>query len=606
MPYDWLPGLPVYEIGQGSFVVDDSSVDYSNLAATGMSQPAGGTMDDTGVPAPPGGWGDGGDGTNSPGGASSSYVLPTNGLYLTITGLTNGVLSLTLNDATDMVYEIFSTLSLTDPVWQIEQAIFPATNQNPTPFIVDVQDRTNALFLFARDWSGILSDGNLTVPEWWLFEYFGTVNVSETNLDSSGNTTLLTDFENGLDPNVITFSLSVTNQFINTASVPMQINVAAGLPSFMGVLVDDTNWADANWVPYNSSPVVPVGASEGWHQIWVGLRGLPPTAQQTWAWFRVKVDLTPPLLVITNPVSPNVMQPMIEVQGYCESLASLTYNLSNAAGLFTNQQALVLNKYYTTNTWEFTSNTFQAFDVPLTNGDNVLTFYASDLAGNLTTTNFTFTLSYAARTNPPVVQFYWPQNGSQISGTNFTARGWVDDFTTSLQATIMDTNGDTNGVSAIVERDGNFWVENLPLAAGSNQLTLTATDAAGNMTTTNITVMGSALAVTMNAVDTNQLWQFTTNVGGTISDPTYSVWLNGVQGVNNGDGTWSATSVPINSGGTAVFKCGPSPVLTTAATARAAAGRSVTPTWAIPTLPRPWIWKRGWTSRPGCLSVNTQ
>jgi len=320
--------------------------------------------------------------------------------------------------------------------------------------------------------------------------------------------------------------------------------------------VDETNWAGASWIPFNPYISVAIGTNEGWHQIWVGLRGLPPTAQQTWNWYRVKLILTPPLLVVTNPVSPTVMQPIIEVQGFCpEPLASLTYDLSNAAGLVTNQQAFVLNQLYTTNTWEFTTNTFQAFDVPLTNGANVLTFYAADLAGNVTTTNLTYTLSYANRTNPPVVQLYWPQNGTQISGSSFTLRGSLDDFTTTLQATITDADGDTNTISGIVERDGKFWVENLPLAAGSNELTLTATDAATNVTTTNITVMGSSLVLTMYAV--GDLWEFTTGdnaVTGAISDPTYSVWINGVEGSNNGAGGWSATNVPINAGGTAVFQ----------------------------------------------------
>ena len=118
----------------------------------------------------------------------------------------------------------------------------------------------------------------------------------------------------------------------------------------------------------------------------------------------------------------------------------------------------------------------------------------------------------------------------------------------------MDTNGNTNTVNAIVERDGTFWAQNLPLAAGANQLTLTATDAAGNVTVTNITVIGSAVTLTMNAVDSSQLWQFTTQVGGNISDPTYSISVNGVPGINNGDGTWSVANAPINAGGTAVFQ----------------------------------------------------
>jgi hypothetical protein len=43
------------------------------------------------------------------------------------------------------------------------------------------------------------------------------------------------------------------------------------------------------------------------------------------------------------------------------------------------------------------------------------------------------------------------------------------------------------------------------------------------------------------------------NLTGTISDPTYAVWVNGVKGHNNGNGTWSANNVPVNSGGTASF-----------------------------------------------------
>jgi hypothetical protein len=49
------------------------------------------------------------------------------------------------------------------------------------------------------------------------------------------------------------------------------------------------------------------------------------------------------------------------------------------------------------------------------------------------------------------------------------------------------------------------------------------------------------------------LWQPTVNLTGTISDSTYAVWVNGVKGHNNGNGTWSASNVPVNSGGTASF-----------------------------------------------------
>jgi hypothetical protein len=53
--------------------------------------------------------------------------------------------------------------------------------------------------------------------------------------------------------------------------------------------------------------------------------------------------------------------------------------------------------------------------------------------------------------------------------------------------------------------------------------------------------------------DTQQLWQPTINLTGTISDATYAVWVNGVKGTNNGDGTWGAQNVPVDNGGTASF-----------------------------------------------------
>jgi hypothetical protein len=68
--------------------------------------------------------------------------------------------------------------------------------------------------------------------------------------------------------------------------------------------------------PPTAAAIVSGGTNEGWHQIWFGLRGLPATGQQTWSWYRVKLDRTPPLLVITSPSSSTVMQPMIEVQGF--------------------------------------------------------------------------------------------------------------------------------------------------------------------------------------------------------------------------------------------------------------------------------------------------
>lgn len=191
-PYDWEPELPVYSLGDGNFVIDDSSVDNSMQGGRGMS-----SMYDNGLPSS-----DADGGTNlSSSGDSADYGFSTNGLWLQITGVTNDVVSLNLNNATDMVYEVFSTASLTNPVGDIEGEVWRIASQTLTPFTVAMQDRTNTLFLCARDWTGVTSNGN-QIPQWWFWLYFGTVDLSDMYLDASGNT-LLYDYQNGIVPTSI-------------------------------------------------------------------------------------------------------------------------------------------------------------------------------------------------------------------------------------------------------------------------------------------------------------------------------------------------------------------------------------------------------------------
>jgi hypothetical protein len=71
---------------------------------------------------------------------------------------------------------------------------------------------------------------------------------------------------------------------------------------------------------------------------------------------------------------------------------------------------------------------------------------------------------------------------------------------------------------------------------------------------TNISVIQSPLVLKMDPVaDSSKLWQATVNLTGKISDAAYAVWVNGVKGTNNGNGTWSAGKVPTTPGGTATF-----------------------------------------------------
>ena len=106
------------------------------------------------VPLPGEGGGDGGDGTNGLYSDSFNYTVPTNGLWLEITNVSNGYAWLNLHNATNQVYEILSKTDLSAAAWNIETELWP-TDTNSMPFTIPMLDRTDALFIWARDWTGV-------------------------------------------------------------------------------------------------------------------------------------------------------------------------------------------------------------------------------------------------------------------------------------------------------------------------------------------------------------------------------------------------------------------------------------------------------------------
>jgi hypothetical protein len=414
-----------------------------------------------------------------------------------------------------LVYEILTKTDLTASNWNIEEEVWP-TNPVAMPFVIQQLGRTN-LFVWARDWTGV-TEGTNTIPSWWFWKYFGTTSLSDTNLDSQGPT-LLYDYQNyiGENPNVISFTIAITNNYLITNLPEVQLSLTGGFPSGMAVSVDDTNFiADASWQPYTGTNLtLNLGSAQGWHSVWIGLRG-SPMVPPTWQWERFKLDTTPPQIVVTNPASV-VSQSLIQLAGYCpEALSRISYDLSNTNGAVTNQQVLILNQHYDTNHFELTTNTFQAFDIWLAGGTNIFTIHATDLAGNMSSTNLSVVL--VSDTNAPVINLVWPQNGMDVSGTNFTIFGTTDDPSATITATVTDSYGDTNTYTALMERNGNFWFENLPLTNGTTTVTLNAVDIWGNASATNFSVNQSSLNLILNPVYTSLLYGPAVNLTGTVSD----------------------------------------------------------------------------------------
>jgi hypothetical protein len=234
------------------------------------------------------------------------------------------------------------------------------------------------------------------------------------------------------------------------------------------------------------------------------------------------------------------------LQGYASHpLNILTFDVSNAAGVFTNQTGFLTGQFYDTNQLAYTTNYFECSGVVLSSGTNLVTLHAADWAGNAT--NLSFTLDYSVNTNPPALSLVWPQDGTLISGSNFTLQAQVSDPTVTITASV---NGSTT--SGLVEQNGSVWVQNLPLNAGTNAVTLTASNVFGGVTATNFNVIENDVGLVINPLTSGWLNQASVYVTGYIGDPIDdSVWVNGVQATVNDDGSWEAFEVPVSPSGTA-------------------------------------------------------
>jgi hypothetical protein len=392
----------------------------------------------------------------------------------------------------------------------------------------------------------------------WEWHWFGSYGHTGSELDNGGINTLLYDYTNDLAPDVFSFSgIEVTNNYVRTNLTVVQLEVT-GYPYYIAVLLDDTNFTDsAVWNAYGSSNVtINLGTNQGWHEVRIGLRGhADATNTAIWQWKRLKLDTLPPTLVVTNPTNNTVTTPLLQLMGFSlEDLGQISCALSNAVGFASDEPILVGRRHFDTRAREFTTNYFQGYDLELTNGLNAIKVCATDLAGNVSTNNFTFTLDYSGKTNPPSVQITWPKDGTKVTGSSFTLDGVVEDPAAAITAEIVATNGAVNTANGLVERNGRFWVDNLPLGGGTNVLTLTVKDSAGNTSVTNLNIIKGILVLTMDpVVPDSDLWKPKLDLTGVISDASYAVWVNGVKGHNNGDGTWSAADVPTTSGGVASF-----------------------------------------------------
>ena len=228
----------------------------------------------------------------------------------------------------------------------------------------------------AADYHSIVdpdSDSN-GLPDFWEMENFGHIGV-DANADPDGDGySNLQEYQLGFDPNnfnsnIVSFSFSVSGQYVSTNIISASLTISDGAPFYYAVLVDSTNFATTNWTAYTSSNLtVNLGSTQGSHDVWIGLRGYPTNAPQTWHGTNIVLDFNPPTIAITSPVDK----------------ASFNAARVNVTGHFSGnslKQPININGFL-----PFVNGTnFEVVNMPLEAGTNTITATIEDLTGYIAT-----------------------------------------------------------------------------------------------------------------------------------------------------------------------------------------------------------------------------
>ena len=331
-------------------------------------------------------------------------------------------------------------------------------------------------------------------------------------------------------------------------------------PGAIPPMPGQNNYDSARWMPFKTNLLVDLGPGAGRREILFGFKFKGRPFNGSWSGSTITIQAEAPVVVFTSPQSRKTSQPMIQLKGYVSSDLGepLLYQLFNEQGaLMAEGQGLVNDRYHDPVTFNFTTNYFTCYDIALSSGTNTIVLRGKDQAGYAFTTNFVCVFTTNDCRNPPVFSIDSPDPGGEIAGDSVTIRGPSDDATAKFVG-LISANGRTNNLYALVERNGYFWFENVPLALGANQVTITASNVAGYSSSTNFVIYGSnAVRIRMDPVVPDELWQpIIKVVTGRVQPPNHGVWINGVQATVKLDGTWLAKNVPVASspsGGTALF-----------------------------------------------------
>ncbi len=443
------------------------------------------------------------------------------------------------------------TISITNPVANAD-GVF-ATDSAELQISGTAQDNREVTQVTWRTGSANgVAEGtnNWVIPGITLNEGLNTVTVMAA--DASGNTSSATISISYTAPDTTPPAVVITSPVQEESYTSANPTIALS-----GTASDDRALQQVSWESSTGDRGIASG-TESWTidaiELVEGLNTITVTASDssgntspdTLAVTYISADTLSPTLSITSPAAPSdgvyeTDNAVLQISGTAQDdrgITQVTWQAGNTNGVAEGTSNWIIPK------------------VTLNEGLNVVTVTAADDSGK--TSSATISISYTAPdTAAPIVTITTPTRDDVFNANSnrINLAGTAADESGLSQITWRSSDG-TGGLASGTD---NWSIADIPLAAGRNIITITATDLAGNSSSDHLTVVYSASdtkapTVTIKVPTERSRYlarTSTVSIGGAASDNIGIAkveWRNsrGEKGTCRGTDNWQTPGIKLN------------------------------------------------------------
>ncbi len=397
------------------------------------------------------------------------------------------------------------------PVVTVTSHVNDVYLNTPTIAVSGTLEEANPYSVKVNGLDAVIGNGTFSVAALNLTEGANTITVTAVdkagnvgttsiniNLDTVAPVVAVTSQSDGVYLNTPNVSVSGTLNELNPASV--KVNGYAAVISDGGFTLAALNLSEGA----NTITVTAVDKAGN-----IGTTSI-----------NINLDTVAPVVGITSHVNDVYLNtPTIAVSGSMNEI---------------NPQSVAVNGFAT----EFTEGSFNLAALSLAEGANAISVTATDKAGNVGTTSITINLD----TVVPVVGITSHEDNVYLNTPTISVSGSLDELNSASVK--------VNGLDAVIT-NGGLSLSALTLAEGANTISVTATDKAGNVGATSITINLDTVAPVVGItshVDGVYLNTPTITIAGSLDELNpVSVKVNGFDAVI-GDGTFNLAALSLTEG----------------------------------------------------------